>query len=112
MADVRDRRFFDRDALTGVTEWFHYDDETGGFQIETTQDLEPFVEVVTAVSNDAATHWRGDLHHVASIPQVMIMQLAQQKILSAGGRILDEKRFRRWLNDRDNRAFRTKPGKV
>lgn len=110
--DVRDRRLFDYDAFAGVTEYFHYDPETKGFSIETVQDVEPLIEVAKAVSNDAATHWRGDLHHVASLPPVIVMKLMKEGILAGPGKILDEARFKRFLNDRDNRAFRTKPGVV
>lgn len=109
---ITDPRFFDADPLTGAVEYYHYDLETKGFFIERRMDVEPLIEVNKALSNDAAEHWRGDMHHVASLPDVIVHQLMQQGILAGPGKVLDETRFRAWLNDRDNRAFRTKPGVI
>lgn len=109
---ITDPRYFDTDPMTGAVEYYHYDLETKGFFIETRMDVEPLIEVNKALSNAAADNWRGDMHHVASIPAVIMMELAKTGIVTAAGRILDRPRFRAWLNDRDNRAFRTKPGKV
>ena len=109
--NVADPRFFDHDPFSGHTEYFHYDPDTGGFMIETRQDVQMLIETNKALSNDAPTRF-GELTRVASIPSVVVMQLAQQGILSTGGAILDHERFRTWLNERDNRAFRTRTGKV
>jgi hypothetical protein len=109
--NVADPRLFDHDPFSGHTEYFHYDPETDGFSIETQQDVEYIIETNKALSNDAPTRF-GELTRVASIPSVVVMQLAAQGILSSAGAILDADRFRLWLNDRDNRAFRTRTGKV
>lgn len=109
--NVADARLFDHDPLTGITEYFHYDPETEGFVIQTQQDLEYHIEATKSLQNDATGRY-GELTRIASIPAVIVMQLAQQGILSAGGAILDDKRFRAWLNDRDSRVFRTKLGRV
>ncbi len=108
---VNDPRLFDSDPLTGITEYFHYDDATDGFTIEYVQDVEPMLEVSKYLQNNAPMRW-GEFSHVASIPKVIMMQLIKQGILSAGGTIEDEPRFRKWLNDRDNQFMRTRPGKV
>lgn len=106
-----DRRFFDYDAFSGVTEYFHFDEATGGFQIEAVQDVEPLIELNKAMSNDAPLRW-GEFSHVATIPNVVLQDLMQKEILDKTGAIKDDKRFRKWLNDRDNQAWRTRPGKV
>lgn len=108
-----DVRLFDHDPLTGITEYMIYDNDTGNFRIQTQQDVEPLIEINKAQHNDTEKHTRySELTRIASWPAVITMQLAQQGILSWGGAILDEKRFRKWLNDRDNKAFRTREGTV
>lgn len=111
---LSDPRLFDHDPLTGVTEYFVFDEDTGGFTIETQQDVEPLVEINKALYNDTGDYRRfgGELHRIASLPNVIVMELSKQGILTPAGRILDDKRFRRWLNDPDNRLFRTRPGRV
>lgn len=112
---VSDARFFDHDPFTGATEYFHWDPETEGFTMQTQQDLTALVEMNTELWNDNEKHTRykdGIGGRVAQIPAVIMMELSKAGILSPAGAILDEKRFRAWLNDSDNRAFRTRPGTV
>lgn len=108
-----DRRLLEHDEFTGITEWFTYDDETDGFTIESVQDVEPLVELNKALWNNTEKHTKyGDLTRIASTPPIIVMELAKQGILSPAGKILDHKRYRAWLNDSDNRVFRTRAGKV
>lgn len=95
------------DPITKTSTVFH-EVEEGKFTIETVQDVEP-----TAVSNrlkrnyfDERAGWKGDMHHVASIPNVVLWDLQRKGILD------DEKALARWLNDPDNRWCRTRPGRV
>ena len=107
------RRLFDHDEFSGITEWYMYDDETDGFIIESVQDVEPLVELNKSLYNDTEKHTKyGEWTRIASIPPVIVMELAKQGILSPAGAILDDKRYRKWLNDSDNRCFRTRAGKV
>lgn len=110
-AGIRDPRLFDVNPHLGTTEWFHYDPDTDGFVLETVQDVEPLIEQNKDLFNNAPLRY-GEWSHVAALPTVIVMLLAKQGILSASGAILDDQRFRAWLNDRDNRAFRTRPGRV
>jgi hypothetical protein len=110
---VSDARLFDHDKESGITEYFHYDDETGGFAIEYRQDVEQLIEQNKRLWNDTEKHTKyGELTRVASIPNVMLMELAKQQIVTPGGRVLDQERFRKWLNDRDHLLFRTRAGDV
>lgn len=104
-------RLLDHDADSKTTEFYHFDPETQGFVIETRQDISDLIELNKAVVNDN-DGWKGDLHHVAHIPLVVLADLAKQGIVTTGGQILDDARFRRWLNDRDNQVFRVKRGRV
>ena len=101
-------RLLDYDPLTRTKRIFHYDPTTGGFVIETLQDVEDIVESDKASfrSVDERAGWKGDMHRVASIPMNIYAELARKGIAD------DEKALRRWLNDPDNRVFRTRPGKV
>lgn len=105
---IRSRQF-DLDDFNAVEEVFHFDDDTGMFCIESRQDVEPLVErnkaLFNAVDGSRGT-WKGDWHHVASLPPVILYDLQQKGILD------DPERLRKWLNDSDNRVFRTRPGKV
>ena len=98
---------FDHCAETGITEYYSEDPETGGFTIETVQDVTNLVEINQFLQNENTGRFT-DLTHVASIPNVILMELSKQGIVSPTGRILDDKKYRAWLNDRDNRCFRTK----
>jgi hypothetical protein len=50
--------------------------------------------------------WKGDMHHVATIPMSIYAELVQKGITR------DPARMKQWLNDRDNRVFRIKDGTV
>lgn len=111
MADVRDRRFFDANPMLGHVEYFHYDPDTDGFAIETVADVEPLIEMNKYLSNNAPLRW-GEWSHVASLPSVIVTDLINQGILAGPGKVADQARFTKWLNDRDNRLFRTRHGRL
>lgn len=96
------------DAITKIETLYHGTPE-GGLVVETVQDAEPIVEANKALANmyDERTPFKGDgFHRVASIPLVIFFDLKKKGVLD------DPKAFARWLNDRDNAAFRTRPGRV
>jgi hypothetical protein len=99
------RRIFDVDPFTGTTSYWHYDPNTDEAVIQKTQNVDALLDLNRRVFNDAPTRY-GDMTRVASIP------LSIYADLKAKGVIDDEKAFKRWLNDPDNSAFRTRPGKV
>jgi len=99
-------RIFDRDPISGTTEFFHYDPKTDDFTIETRQECDDLVEANKLAFNGHEGGWKGDMHRVASIPMNVYLELRQKGILD------DQKKLRAWLNDPDNRYFRTRPGRV
>jgi hypothetical protein len=110
-----DPRLLDHDPDSGITEYYHFDAETGGFGIEARQNVSSIIEVNKAAWNDTETHtpYREGLGaRVASVPLVVMMQLAKSGIITAAGRVLDDKKYRAWLNDPENRFFRTRAGRV
>lgn len=92
----------------------HADGE-GGLIIQTVQDVSGIVEANKKEFNsyDERAKWSDNPYgnKVASIPLTVIDDLNKQGIMR-GFHILDEKRFRHWLNQRDNQAFRTRPGVI
>lgn len=87
-------------------------DGEGGLIIRTSQDVTDIVEKNKAEYNQGSVHdkW-GDLTKVASIPLTVIDSLNRKGIMR-GFAVINEKEFRKFLNDPENRFFRTRPGKV
>lgn len=100
-------RPFDYDPATGIrTTWHFFDDDT--FTIEKTQDAEHILEHNLLLRNATPETWEGEGHgvRVAQLPLVVWQDLKNRGIID------DDKKFRAWLNDRDNRYFRTRDGRV
>lgn len=103
-----DSRVLEEDAVTGIRRIHHFDPADGSFTIETQQDVTASVEASKAAYNqfDERANWKGMWHRVASIPLTVLMDLKRRGIFD------DEAAFKKWLNDADNRVFRTRPGRV
>ena len=100
------RRIFDTDPLTGTTRYWHVKDN-GEFVIETKQQISGIAESNKRSFADTDTKARyGDMAKVASIPLNVYYELKRQGIVD------DPKAMKKWLNDPDNRAFRTRGGTV
>lgn len=97
----------DHDPLTGITRTFHFDPVTEEATIHSTQDVTPILEAAKGNMNlhDERARW-GDGKHVAFIPPLIFFDLMRKGIVD------DDAAFKRWLNDPDNRCFRTFPGRV
>lgn len=100
-----DTRLFDYNPETGITEVFHYDEETGAFTIEERQEVNDLVEQNKYLANEDDGRY-GEMNRVASIPLTIYWELKRKGIID------DAKKFKAWLNDRDNLVFRTKMGRV
>lgn len=102
-----DTRLIDTDPLTGTRTLYHYDPATEQFHYEDVQDVSALVEDNRRVHNDATDkNWKGDMHMVARLPMQIWFKLKKE------GKLNDPKAMRRWLNDPDNAAFRTRPGRI
>ena len=102
-----DKKLLDYDPFLGITEYFYYDDDTGQCHIEQVQDASRIIAQNNAQRNltDRNTRW-GEWSKVASIPMNIWADL------NAKGITRDKAAFKRWLNDPDNRFFRTREGQV
>lgn len=99
-------RLLDENNMVGIKRYFSYDETADSYTIRTQQDVTDLVEANKAAANVASSDWKGDMHKVASIPLNVYYDLKRRGILD------DPKRLKAWLNDPDNRFFRTKRGRV
>ena len=90
----------------------YYADGEGGIVIKSETDITPFIEKNKAeyAQIDEKAKWK-ELTKVASIPFAVI-QLLNQKGIMRGLHIVDQTALKAWLNDPENRFFRTRPGRV
>ena len=99
-------RLFDYDPKAGRQVWYRANDD-GSTTWRTDYEAQDTIDMNTAQRNLAQPGWAGDYHHVASIPLNVyydqLHQASQQQ---------DERFISKWLNDSDNRAWRTKDGRV
>lgn len=102
------KKLFSHDPLTGITQWFIPEDEGKKFVIQTTQDVGGIIETnkKALASVDERANWKGDWHHVASIPLHTFFELKKRGITES------TPKFRRWLNDPEHKFFRTRHGRV
>lgn len=98
----------DYDPVTGRSVWALFDGEKTVFRIDT--PVQATLDENARVRNDAPSGWKGDYHRVASVPMQLLYDenLGLNKAIQQG----DDKYLSRWLNDSDNRAWRTKDGKI
>jgi hypothetical protein len=87
----------------------------GGLIIQSVQDVSELVERNKQEFNsyDERAKWSDDLYgnKVASIPFNAIDELNHKGIMR-GFHVVDNARFAMWLNDPENRAWRTRPGVI
>lgn len=99
------KKLLDTDPITGIRHMFEYDETTDQATITAEQDVSNVIESNKRVYNDANGKY-GDWTRVASIPMVVYMDLKKKGILD------DQVALKRWLNDPDNKYFRTRPGTI
>jgi hypothetical protein len=110
------------DEKTGQTEVYHYDSIEDRSVVETRQDIEPILRQNRIDFNtfDENARWGSPLrqsqetfHHVGRIPNVVLEKMpAEMRQGFMSGKGLTAKAWKKWLNDPDNKMFRTRPGKI
>ena len=90
-----------------------HNDDNGNVVIATEQDVTDIIEQNKREYNANNGAWGGDIldNKIASIPMTVIDDLNKKGIMR-GFDVLDQKLFRKWLNDPDNRFFRTRQGRI
>lgn len=92
-----------------IKEQHYYDELEDKLVIKKTHDVTPILEANKRRYNDSDGKHRSEaMNHVASIPMVII-DLYRQKGIDL---LNDRKELRKFLNDPDNKFFRTMPGDV
>jgi hypothetical protein len=105
---VNDGRILDFDPAMNLVERY-YEDNDGQWTVERVQDVEDIIELNKAEYNsvdERATHKSESFNRYARLPLVVLMDLERKGILR------DSKAFMKWLDDPDNRFFRTRPGRL
>jgi hypothetical protein len=96
---------FSYDPVLGIKRTFHGSEDGNTFVIQTTQETEDIVESNNTAFNNAPERW-GEFTRVASIPISIYYDLKKKGIAD------DDTAMKRWLNDPDQRFFRTRPGRL
>lgn len=79
----------------------------GRTEVRTDYDIEDTIEANKAMFNEASSTWAGDWHKSASIPSGIYYDKLYEAVAQD-----DMAYVSRFLNDSDNRAYRTKGGKI
>jgi hypothetical protein len=108
-----EKRLLDNDLLTGIKTEFNYEEDSSGqlskdkFVISTEQDVTKIIESNKRSANAVDKHQKyGEWSKVASIPLTVYYKLKKDGVLD------DQKAMKKWLNDPDNRYFKTRGGRV
>lgn len=106
-------RLFDYDPVTKTKQLFHWNESDESGYIETLQDVTDIVEANKGIFNlyDERTGWKGDQHLVGRIPLPLYFQLKQEGAIDPNGDCADP-RLLKWLGNSENKAWRTRPGKL
>jgi len=96
----------DWDAATGKSVWAKREGDSITYRSD--YPVDSILSLNAEQRAIAERGWRGDLHHIASVP---VATAWDSGLVEAFGDA-DDKFMSRWLNDADNRAFRTKEGVV
>ena len=106
------KRLVQKDAITGKETYAHFQDD-GTMVFETNQDISSLISKNTSERNEYRSgSLRGNTQRhqqkVAEIPTALYHQLIQE----LGQPKDNPKGWKKWLNDYDNRFFRTSGGRV
>ncbi len=99
------------DVKDDMKEVLHFDESSGKSIIQTIQDVDPYLKQAASDRQHQVEGWKGDLHHVATVPLVLIEQWNQEfkcNILEKKNRHL----LMLKLNDRNYSKLRTKEGRI
>jgi len=110
----------DKNSASTLKTRMHIDESENKYHFEDVQDIQPIIDMNKKESNlgNEALRMRVELGKhagmtkVASIPLVVVQQLAQKGIMNQAGGIKDKEAFKKWLNDPDNRFFKTYNGNI
>lgn len=106
---IRDENGFElieHDFPTGRSVWAYFDGEKT--ILRTDYPVDQTINENAFARSEAKKDWSGDWHHVASIP----LNLAYASGMHEAINQQDDAFVSRWLNNSDNKAWRTRDGTV
>lgn len=104
-----DWRCIASNPVSGVSTWIK--EEADGVLVQNRQDISALLDQNKAEANIAQKGWKGDgLHSVARLPISMIHD--RKSYIGQAIAESDSKAVSRFLNNSDNRSFRTKEGNI
>lgn len=100
-------RYLLSDPTDDVQQVLHTDacDETRG-AIQIVQNVDGVLETVRKFRENGADSKTKELRHLAEVPMAVYLRACQE------GWANDQKAWKRWMNDPDNRAFRVNEGRA
>lgn len=106
-------RFLDYDPELKRTRIFHSDSTGDEYAIESVYDVGDIVELNRAklAQTDERAKW-GEWSQVGSIPMHIYHQLIADGVIDGDGTCHDPAPLLKYLSDRDNLDFRTRPGRL
>ena len=100
------------DEITRIKTIIHTTgDDAGTYHLEEVQECDDIVEVNKALYNsvDERARFGNGFVRVASVPLVVFFEQWKKGLFRGAKLSKDDQKF---LNDRDNQAFRTRPGRL
>lgn len=99
------RKVIDTDPVTGISHVLYHDESDGVSHYVAEQATDYLLDFNRKQANEAGKRF-GEWAKVASLPMTLFMKLKAEGVLD------DPKALKRWLNDPDNRYFRTHEGRL
>jgi hypothetical protein len=95
-----------------IQESYKYDPLEDKLIVKRSADLSDVIEANKKMYDVDNKRYTETFNHVARVPLIAIEQWAKSKGIKYNDVMNDDKLFKKFLNDPDNRFFRTKPGRV
>ena len=98
------KEYIDKNPMTETNTIFHASGDD--VAVETVQNVTDIIDISKEQYNDSAGERYGLRAQVARIPTSVYWDLVRRGIAN------DKEAFAAWLNDSDNRVWRTRPGRI
>lgn len=106
------RRLLDHDPILGVTEYIHYDDQTGASYIETVEDETALVEANRAEFNSHTDKTWGNGEELDPKNRVLRLSATMVAELTRRGVLQDPVKLMAWADTDEAIPYRTRPGRL
>lgn len=107
---MSNRKLVDYDPYSGITETYHRNADKS-FTIHQTQDCQKAIDTIKEVRNSAQAGFKGEMHHMASIP-LLLWEKWTIEFGSDPGHPSNAKKLKAKLNSNEWQALRVKEGRM